>query len=301
MHGLTAYITDCAWADGFTPWYGLVDAAYQAVVAQHGRLRQRGPSPTFSDSEVITIALITDTFFHGKEELCLAFVRQYHADMFPPLLDDPRVTRRRRALSGLMEAMRRIYTTWLLTDDDSVRVVDSAPIPVCTYMRSRSCTTVAGADYGGVMVSRRAKLFGVRLHLSTTPNQVLDQWMLAPAAHHDGRLTPALLDDAAELWGVGDNAFHNPAAMAWLQQHRAIRLVALPRRTGDQVWPKPLRRQITKVRRTIERALSVLCTVFHGEQLGARSVAGVLSRSTTRLFAYTLAFSVGAFLPTLGN
>ncbi len=212
MNGLTDYITDYAWADIFTTWYVLVDDAYAALVAHHGRLRQRGPAPTFSDSEVITIALIADTFFHGKEELCLAFVRQYHADMFPHLLDDTRFNRRRRTLSGLMEAMRRMYTTWLVAEDDAVRVVDSAPIPVCTYMRSRLCTTVAGADYCGVMVSRRAKLFGFRLHLTTTTAQVVDQWMLAPASHHDGTLTPALLDEAAGLWVVGDNAFHNPTA-----------------------------------------------------------------------------------------
>jgi len=128
----------------FTTWYVRIDEAYSALVAQHGRLRQRGPAPTFSDSEVITIALIANTFFHGKEAVCLAFVRQYHADMFPRLLDDTRFPRRRRALSGLMEAMRRMYTTWLVAEDDAVRVVDRAPIPVCTSMRSRSCTTVSG-------------------------------------------------------------------------------------------------------------------------------------------------------------
>ena len=61
MHGLTDYITDYAWADVFTTWYVLVDDAYHALIAHHGCSRQRGPSPTFSDSEVITFALITDT------------------------------------------------------------------------------------------------------------------------------------------------------------------------------------------------------------------------------------------------
>jgi hypothetical protein len=146
MHGLTDYITTQPWTDVFTTWYVLVDDAYCAVVAHVGRLRQRGPMPTFSDSEIITIALITETFFHGNEELCLSFVRQYHRDLFPQLLDDTRFNRRRRALAGVIEAIRRIYTTWLLEPDDAVRIVDSAPIPVCTYMRSRSCATVAGAE-----------------------------------------------------------------------------------------------------------------------------------------------------------
>ncbi len=76
MHGLTDYITTQPWVDIFTTWYVLVDDAYQALLTQVGRLRQRGPAPTFADSEVITIALIADTFFHGHEELCLSFMRQ---------------------------------------------------------------------------------------------------------------------------------------------------------------------------------------------------------------------------------
>jgi hypothetical protein len=75
MRGLTDDITTQPWVDLFTTWYVLVDEAYHALVQQIGRLRQRGAMPTFSDSEVITIALIADTFFHGNEELCLSFMR----------------------------------------------------------------------------------------------------------------------------------------------------------------------------------------------------------------------------------
>jgi len=151
------------------------------------------------------------------------------------------------------------------------------------------------------MVSRRATLFGFRLHLTTTTNHVVDQWMLAPASHHDGTLTPALLEDSAGLWVLGDNAFHNPMAIDWLQRQREIALMALPRRTHTQPWPKAVRQHINNVRRTIESALSVLCTVFHLEQPGSRSLAGLVSRISTRLLAYTVSFVVWAFLPTLQN
>lgn len=298
MNGLTDYITERAWVDIFTTWYVLVDDAYHTLVARTGRLRQRGPEPEFGDSEVITIALITETFFHGKEELCLAFIRQYHLDLFPRLLDDTRFNRRRRALPGVIEALRQMYTTWLIDTDDHVRVVDSAPIPVCTYMRSGQCTTCAGADYCGVMVSRRAKLFGFRLHLSATTNQVVDQWMLAPACHHDGKVVPAVLEDAHDVWVLGDNAFHNPASADWLQRQRNIVLLAMQRRDARQPWPAHLREQLNNVRRTIESALSVLCTVFHLEEPGSRSLSGLLTRVSTRLFAYTLSFITWAMLPT---
>jgi len=296
MTGLTDYLTECRWEDIFITWYVLVDDAYQAICRQTGRLRQRGPEPDFSDSEVITIALITETFFHGNEELCLAFIRQYHADLFPHLLDDTRFNRRRRALLGMIEAIRRQLTAMLIDPDDRVRLVDSAPIPLCTYTRGRECATVAGAEYCGVMVSRRAKLFGMRLYLTTTTEQVVDQWMLAPAAHRDGKMTPALFEDAYNLWVLGDNAFHDPTSADWLKRQRNITLVAMQRRDFKKRWPKALRRFLNRIRRRIESALSVLCTVFHLEHPGSRSLSGLLTRIATRLLAYNLSFLTCAIL-----
>lgn len=70
MNGLTNYITDHAWDDTITHWYVLVDDAYQRILAQRARpLRASGPAPTFTDSEVITVALIIETFFQGHEEV----------------------------------------------------------------------------------------------------------------------------------------------------------------------------------------------------------------------------------------
>ena len=60
----TDYITEQKWEDIFTIWYVLIDDAYQQLVRDLGqRLRERGPEPAFSDSEVITVGLIIETFF----------------------------------------------------------------------------------------------------------------------------------------------------------------------------------------------------------------------------------------------
>ncbi|MBV9789376.1 MAG: hypothetical protein JOZ51_14425 [Chloroflexi bacterium] len=146
MRGLTDYIADCPWVDVCTTWYVLVDTAYQAIVAEHGRLRQRGPQPTFSDSEVITVAVIADTFFHGHEEVCLAFIRQYHLDLFPRLLDNSWFNRRRRLIAGLIDAVRQFYTAWLIAPADPVRLVDSAP-RICAVITARRswARTIAGS------------------------------------------------------------------------------------------------------------------------------------------------------------
>ncbi|MFW6097577.1 MAG: hypothetical protein ACOC9Z_05855 [Chloroflexota bacterium] len=69
MTGLTDYISEHVWMDIFLIWYVLVDDAYQDLAHMQGPVRRRGPMPLFSDSEVITVSLIIETFFHGHEEL----------------------------------------------------------------------------------------------------------------------------------------------------------------------------------------------------------------------------------------
>ena len=77
MNGLTIYITDQPWEDTITTSYILFDDAYQRILARRGRpVRASDPAPSFADPEVITVALISETFFQGHEEVGDAVVRQ---------------------------------------------------------------------------------------------------------------------------------------------------------------------------------------------------------------------------------
>lgn len=325
MTGLTNYITQKKWSNIFLVWYVLVDDAWREVVSKLTRpVRSRGPEPLMSDSEVITVGLAIESMFGGDEELGLSFLRQYHPDLFPHLLENSRFNRRRRDLACFIEAVRQQITTeyQLISESDRVRLVDSVPIPVCTYMRSGRCMTVAGKEYCGVMVSRRAKLFGFRAYVTTTPEGVVDQWLLAPASFHDSKITPALLQDCANMWVLGDNAFHDHSCAEWLKADHNITLVAMPRmprrssssttcscssscngpQKGDmrvrELWPSSVRYLFKRLRRRIESAFAVLSTVFHLEQPGSRSLTGLIARTSTRILAYNISFLASPLLNT---
>lgn len=292
MMGLTDFITEANWKDIFTIWFVLIDDAYQALERQHGGWRRRGPKPAFSDSEVVTVALVIDTFFHGHEALGLAFLRQYHLDMFPKLLPNGAFNERRRALRLIIEQIRQDITrTWGLIDkDDSLRLMDSAPIPLCTYMRASRNQTLTGAEYCSVMQSKRAKLFGLRLYVTTTDSQVVDQWMLAPAAPRDSKVMTALLEDTSNLHVFADGAYQDPTEMAYLQRRRNVHIWALPRKDAREPWPEAFRRWVKRLRLRVETVFSSLVTVFDIERPGSRSLSGLIARTATRLLAYNLCF-----------
>src|SRR5690606_23297717 len=122
MLGLTDYISNHRWEDILLIWYVYIDDAYQTLVRTRGRLRRRGPEPRFSGTEVITVALPTQRFFAGPEELGRWLLRQYHSDLFPHRVGASRFNRRRRQLCGVIEMVRRQVTRLLIGPQDRVRV-----------------------------------------------------------------------------------------------------------------------------------------------------------------------------------
>ena len=304
MTGRTDFITDAPWEDVWLLWYVLVDDAYHALEQHFGPWRTRGPQPTFSDSEVITVALIIDTWWHGHEALGLAFLRRYHAELFPKLPPNGWFNARRTRLGPLIDQVRRLLTQHhgLLADDDPDRLVDSAPLPVCTYARAGQCRTLDGQQFYGVRASGHAKLFGFRLALTTSKDQVVDDWMLVPASHHDSQTLGALFEQRHGLLVLGDGAYTNPVLAPVLAAHE-VEVLSPPRKNSrpELAWPAEHRRFMTRIRRRIETALSVLTQVFDLERPRSRSLAGLVCRVSTRLLAYNLCFITPALLAQLGS
>jgi hypothetical protein len=291
MNGLTNYITEQDWTDTITHWYVLVDDAYQRMLVRRDRpLRTRGPAPEVSDSEIITIGLIIETFFQGHEEVGYAFATQYLSDMFPRLLNLDRFNVRRRALVGVIEVVRRDLRDQKLATADPVRLVDSAPVTLMTYTRGKRSRSVVGSDYFGVVTSKKSKFFGLRLHLTTTPDQLIDEWVLAPAAAHDVKVLDALVCDCHDIVLVGDKAYNDAELEERLWRKRRIQLLPLRRSNQKKQWPVAVRRALGRVRHQVETVFSVLTTTFNIHRPRGRSLAGHVVRIATCVLAHTLSF-----------
>jgi len=292
MKGLTNYITERPWSDIITAWYVYVDDTYQALVTGRGApFRISGPEPELADSEVITISLIIETFFQGHEEVGYAFVCQYLPDLFPRLLDLDRFNQRRRALIALIEAIRRYLRNQLIDGNDPVRLVDSAPITLMTYSRGARCQSVDGNDdYFGVVTSKKGKFFGLRLHLTSTVNQVIDDWLLAPGSEPDPQVLNELVFHRRNLTLIGDKIYNDAALEDRLWQKRRITLLPLRKDNQKKQWPKEAQRILGYVRHRVETVFSTVTTVFNIQRPRGRSLAGHVVRIATCILAHTLSF-----------
>jgi hypothetical protein len=291
MNGLTDYITQRPWVDIITTWYVLVDDAYQRLITKLYRpLRASGPEPTFSDSEVITVSLIIETFFQGHEEVGYAFVSQYLRDLFPNLIDLDRFNARRRGLIAVIEAIRRDLRDQKLDPTDPVRLVDSAPVTLMTYPRGARSKSAVGNEFFGVITSKKGKFFGLRLHVTTTVDQLIDEWLLAPASIPDLQALDDLALDCRDLVLIGDKIYNDAELEERLWRKRRIQLLPLRKRNQKNQWPEAIRRILGRIRHRVETVFSTLTTVFNVERPHGRSLAGHVVRIATCILAHTLSF-----------
>lgn len=291
MKGLTDYITEQNWEDTITAWYTRVDDAYQRLIEKRGRpLRLSGPAPRFSDSEVITVSLIIETFFQGHEEVGYAFVSQYLTDLFPDLLDLDRFNVRRRNLVAVIEAIRRDVRNQIIDPNDRVRIVDSAPVTLMTYTRGSRCKSVVGSEYFGVVTSKKGKFFGLRLHATVTADQLIDEWLLAPAAATDAKVLDELVLDCRDLSIIGDKAYNDAELEQRLWLKRRIHLLPLRKDNQKAQWTDKIRRILGRVRHQVETVFSTLTTVFNVQRPRGRTLGGHVVRIATCVLAHTLSF-----------
>lgn len=291
MNGLTNYITEWNWNDIITTWYVWVDDMYQHIIANLSEpLRSRGPAPKLSDSEVITISLIIETFFQGHEEVGYAFVEQYLQDLFPDVVDLDRFNFRRRQLIAMMEQIRRQLRDLKLDATNPVRIVDSAPITLMTYTRGKRSQSAIGNEYFGVITSKKSKFFGLRLHATVTDDQLIDDWMVAPASVHDVNALDTLLLDTRDIVVLGDKAYNDQELEERLWRKRGIQLLPLRRQNQKQQWTDSIRKIIGKIRHRVETVFSTLTTTFNIQRPRGRSLQGHVARITTCILAHTLGF-----------
>lgn len=313
MKGLTEYITQCDWGDVLTTLFVLIDDVHQELDKCYVPNRNHTPQgePEFSDSEVIAITLFGEMVFAGAEDKTLHFIRQYHLDMFPRLLSNNRFNRRKQALAATMEAIRcSLRDQWrkehpLETDVAHLRLVDSAPISMCTYTRGSRCQSVAldwRDDWFGVCASKKTRFFGARCHITTTVDQMIDTWLLAPGSYEDRKPLVALLEGRQGLGVIGDKGYVSQDLEDRLWEVGEHLLLALKRQNQKAQWPADIQKVLGMLRHNIETTFSVLTTVFNFEKPGSRSMSGFIARTTAKILAHTVSFFLAdALTPQLSN
>jgi hypothetical protein len=251
------------------------------------RLRQRGPRPILSDSEVLTIECVGEFWGIDTDKGLYDHFRRYWRDWFPALGRIHRTTFIRQAANlWAVKAQVRQQLLGRVSFDPQVCILDSFPMPVCRFGRAYRCRRLAELAAFGRDEGAKQTYYGLRAHLRVCWPGVIADGLLAPANLHDLAMAEELLHGAAG-WALGDRSYWSPAR-AGLLADQGVWLLAPPSRSVKGPVPRLPGRRV-QARRRIETVIGQLVERYHAKRVWARDAWHLWSRWQRKLLSHTLA------------
>lgn len=278
--------------------YCRIDDTLQQIL-QGKRLRQRGPAPLLSDSEVLTIEVVGAWLGIEEDQALYRYFRDCWSAFFPGLAQIHRTTFLRQA-ANLYQIKIAIWQALLreLPGDPGCSIVDSLPLPVCRFARAKRCRRFKGEAAFGKDAIARQMFYGFKLHVRITWPGMLACVCLAPANLADPEVAPLVAEGMQGLL-VGDRGYWSPrlrAELAW----DAIDLLAPFASAKHDPWPQRSA-AISRLRERIESIFGQLVSRWHLKVIRARDRWHLANRLLRAFLGHTLAvcFTAQAGLPLL--
>lgn len=130
---------------------------------------------------MITLLLLLDFLPFPGETQFLGFIRANYLALFPKLLDQSQFNRRARNLRLLVEELRKHWAEWLGITLADQYLLDTKPVPVVGYKRSKRRSEFAGSATYGYCASRDMHYFGYKLVTLSTMDGIPVVYELVPA------------------------------------------------------------------------------------------------------------------------
>jgi hypothetical protein len=150
------------------------------------RLRQRGPQPTLTDSEVLTMEVVGEYLGLEQDSALFAYFRQHYAHCFPALRSLHRTTFVRQA-ANLWRLKERLWQHLLgqVPHDPTLAIIDRFPLPVCQFARASRCRRFRGEAAFGKAKRVHQTFYGVRAPFRLEWPGVIARCCVAPANAHE--------------------------------------------------------------------------------------------------------------------
>lgn len=268
----------------------LVDDWYQSKgqALLHGK---PGRKPHFSDSEMITLMIAEDFIPYPAETQYVGYLRANYGALFPRLLDQSQFNRRARSLRHLVEAVRRDWLLELGVGQADTYLIDTKPIPVVGYKRSKRRSDFLGSAAYGYCASRKLHYFGYKLVLITTLEGLPVIYDLVPANTDERQAAEAVLDRVANARVLGDKGFLGVEWQAHIYQQTGNTVLTPKRKNQTVQHPDGFERLLNRLRERIEGVFHELQNTGRNlERLLAKTVTGLVTRVIAKVTAHLLKY-----------
>ena len=266
----------------------LVDDWYQHY-GHHLKPTLPGSKPTFSESEMLTLLLAMDYFPYPGEEQFLGFIRANYLSLFPQLLDQSQFNRRACRLEGMIEELRRFWVRELDAVFETTLLLDTKPVPVIGYKRSKRHSDFVGSASYGHCASRNMKYFGYKLVVLSTLNGIPVVYALVPAHTDEREAAEAVLMYVKGCDILADKGFIGDDWQTEVSRTTGNRVFTAKRENQYEQTPPVFVRLLGHFRERIEGVFNeVQNTGRYLERLLRKTVRGLCVHVAAKMASHTL-------------
>jgi hypothetical protein len=259
--------------------YCFVDDLLKAMRQAEDSRRQ------FSDSEVVTTAIVAMLFFSGNFERARRFL--HSSGMMPRMLSRSRFSRRVSRLADLVGMLfHQLGLVIKELNTESRYSLDSFPIPVCDNIRVPRCRLAQGEEFRGYSASKRRYFYGLRVQVVVTVEGLPVECCILPGSLSDIQglaELPLSLPAGAEVAADAAYTFYE-----WedhlVEQDRVHLLVARKANSKRRDTP-PAHDYKQWLRRRIETVFGEIAKLFP-KKIHATTLSGFVLKVSLFLFAY---------------
>lgn len=249
--------------------------------------RQRGPAPRLSDSEVITMEIIGESFGFDCDKHIHAYFKNHWHYLFPRLGVRTTFLRQAANLWAIKREIHKQLLAIIFPHGMKTGIVDGFPIPVCGFKRAHfSKLFKEHADYG-YCAAKDLHYFGFKGHLLIEQSGLIVDCELA-AANVDEREMIFELDRQGISTILGDKGYICNENMKEDFKSIGLSIHTPLRENMKDERPKQYVRKLNRKRRLIETVIGQLCERFRIEKVRARDLWHLTVRITRKLLAHTV-------------
>ena len=182
-----------------------------------------------------------------SERQFVEFVRANYLSLFPKLLEQSQFNRRARAVAPLLEEFRQHWLIRLGMTLTCAGLLDTKPVPVICYHRSKKHSDFQGSAAYGYCASKEMYYFGYKLDAICTLEGLPLLYDLVPANVDERQAAETLLEKLAGFSLFADKGFLGEDWQANIFQF-----------TGNRIWTPKRKNQTKQQSNTFEYWLNTL-------------------------------------------
>jgi hypothetical protein len=264
--------------------YCLVDDFMKAFL-QGKRLRQRGPKPTLSDSEVLTMEIVGEFLRFDQDKMLFWYFRTHYGEWFPGLRKIHRTTFVRQA-ANLWRIKQKLWehVLTMIDFDPYISIIDSFPLPICRFARACRCRRLREVSAYGYDEVAKHTFLGLRAHLRACWPGVIVDHRLAAANIHELTVAEEMLTNV-QGYLLGDRNYWSPEIAEKMKTHPLYWVVPFKSSKREkQAWPRTIKHK----RYRIETMIGQFAERFNIKKIWARDTWHLVSRWLRKIVSHTI-------------